>query len=206
MSKPVITLAVLAVAGAALLLPLSRLRADAALAQPAPDFTLQDIAGKSRALKEFRGKFVVLEWTNYDCPFVKKHYSGGNMQALQKSYTGKGVVWLSINTSAPGKQGSYPAAEWAAKAKERGAASTAILLDPDGTVGRAYAAKTTPHMFIINPEGKLIYAGAIDDKPTADAADIATSKNYVKAALDEALAGKPVTVATSKAYGCSVKY
>lgn len=172
----------------------------------APDFTLTDVNGTPHSLSSFAGKHVVLEWVNLDCPFVKKHYSGGNMQGLQKEYTGKGVVWLSINSSAPGKQGHFTADQWKEKLAANQSAATATLLDADGKVGKLYSAKTTPHMYIIDPQGKLIYQGAIDDNPSSDAADIATSKNYVKAALDESLAGKPVTDSSTKAYGCSVKY
>lgn len=174
--------------------------------KPAPDFSLPGADGKTHGLSEFKGKYVVLEWTNHECPFVKKHYSGGAMQGLQKKYTGKGVVWLQIVSSAPGKQGFVTAAQATDLNKSQGVAATATLLDPDGKVGKLYGAQTTPHMFVINPEGKLIYMGAIDDKPSTNAADIATSKNYVAAALDEALAGKPVTTPVTKSYGCSVKY
>jgi peroxiredoxin len=174
--------------------------------QPAPEFTLTDSNGKSHKLSDFKGKFVVLEWLNHGCPFVIKHYGSGNMQGLQKEYTGKDVVWLSIASSAPGKQGNM-SPEDANKAKEeKGSASTAVLLDEDGTVGRLYDAKVTPHMFVVNPEGTLIYMGAIDDVKSTDAADIAGAKNYVKQALDEAMAGKPVSEPTTAAYGCGIKY
>jgi hypothetical protein len=149
---------------------------------------------------------VVLEWVNYDCPFVKKHYGSGNLPKLQKAYTGKGVVWLTINSSAPGKQGNFTSAEIESRSKAAGAAFSAYLLDSDGTVGRAYGAKTTPHMYVIDPAGKLVYAGGIDDKPSTDVADIASAKNFVSAALDEGMAGKAISVATSTPYGCSVKY
>lgn len=174
--------------------------------KPAPDFSLTDIHGKKHSLAEFKGKFVVLEWVNYDCPFVKKHYDSGNMQKLQKDYTAKGVVWLSINSSAAGKQGNFPGDKVAGLIKQKNASPSGYLLDPDGTVGKLYGAKTTPHMYIVNPKGELIYAGAIDDTPSADQADVKTAKNYVSAALDEALAGKAVSVANTQSYGCSVKY
>jgi peroxiredoxin len=174
--------------------------------QPAPAFTLKDTSGKSHNLSDFKGKVVVLEWVNHGCPFVKKHYAPGNMQKLQKEATDKGVVWLSICSSAPGKQGHMDAAAAAAKSKEVNANATAYLLDEDGTVGKAYNARTTPEMFVINKEGVLVYMGAIDDKPTADSGDIASAVNHVTAALEEVLAGKPVTVAKTKSYGCSVKY
>lgn len=180
--------------------------AAAAIGQAAPDFTLADVKGGKHSLSSYKGKWVVLEWINYDCPFVNKHYGSGNLPTLQKTYTGKGVTWLTINSSAPGKQGNFPNPEIESRSRAAGAAFSAYLLDTDGNVGRAYGAKTTPHMYVIDPAGKLVYAGGIDDKPSTDVADIATAKNFVAAALDEALAGKPVTVATSTPYGCSVKY
>ncbi len=194
-----------AVAAAIALCP-SFVSAGAVVGEPAPAFTLSDTRGVQHQLADFKGKLVVLEWVNFDCPFVGKHYGSGNMQRLQKEYTGKGVVWLSIGSSAPGKQGHYSAERIGALVKERGASPTAYLLDEDGTVGRAYGAKTTPHMFIVDGQGKLIYEGGIDDTPSTDQADIASAHNYVKAALDEALAGKPVTTSSSRPYGCSVKY
>lgn len=176
------------------------------IGSPAPDFSLTDTNGNTQTLAQHKGKFVVLEWTNPDCPFVHKHYDSGNMQKLQKEFTAKGVVWLSINTSAPGRQGSYPPEKWNQIVKERGAAPTAVLLDPDGKVGRAYGAKTTPDMFIISPDGKLIYDGAIDSIASPDPSDIPKATNYVQAALDEAMNGKPVATPESRPYGCSVKY
>lgn len=173
---------------------------------PAPDFTLTDTTGKQHSLSDFKEKYVVLEWVNYDCPFVKKHYDSANMQNLQKTYTDKGVVWLSINSSSAGKQGNYSAEEWNKMAQEKGAMPTAILLDTDGQVGKLYDAKTTPHMYVIDPKGQLIYQGAIDDKPSTEGADISTSINYVQKALDESMSGKAVTVSSTKSYGCSVKY
>lgn len=189
-----------------LLLSPQPLRADLKTGEPAPDFTLTDIHGAAQALSSFKGKTVVLEWTNYQCPFVVKHYGSGNMQNLQKSYTGQGVIWLSINSSAEGKQGHFTPEKWKAELAGNKAAPTAVLLDPDGKVGKTYGAQTTPHMYIIDPQGNLIYEGAIDDKASTEAGDIASSKNYVQAALDESLAGKPVSVSSTKAYGCSVKY
>lgn len=174
--------------------------------QAAPPFTLKDTAGKNHALSKFKGKFVVLEWFNSDCPFVKKHYNSGNLPKLQKTYIEKGVVWLAINSSANGKEGYYPPAEAGAKMKESGGKPTALLLDSSGKVGKMYGAKTTPHIFIMNPQGVVIYQGAIDSIASMDSADIAKSQNYVQMALDEALAGKTVSVPTTKAYGCSVKY
>lgn len=174
--------------------------------QPAPDFTLQDIYGNPVSLGKLRDKVVVLEWVNHGCPFVKKHYDSGNMQALQKEFTAKGVQWLSICSSAEGKQGHMKAVQWRKVAKEKGGAATAILLDEWGKVGTLYGAKTTPHMFIIGPTGLLMYQGAIDDTPSTDPADVKGAVNYVRSALDEVLAGKPVSTSTTKPYGCGVKY
>jgi peroxiredoxin len=180
--------------------------ADTTIGQPAPAFSTLDSMGKTQSLDAYRGKWVVLEWTNNECPFVRKHYGSGNMQKLQKAYTSKGVAWLSVISSAPGKQG-YATAERANElTKERGAAPSAVLLDPDGKLGRTYAAKTTPHMFVVDPKGTLVYAGGIDDTPSADPEDIAKARNYVSAALDAGLAGKPIATASSTPYGCSVKY
>jgi peroxiredoxin len=176
------------------------------IGEPAPAFSLQDTNGKTRQLGDFKGKYVILEWVNFGCPFVKKHYDSGNMQGLQKEITGKGAVWLSICSSAPGKQGNMSSEEWNAAEKEKGASATAVLLDAEGKVGKEYGAKTTPHMFVIDPQGKLIYEGAIDSIPSPDKSDIQKATNYVKAAVEEGMAGKPVTTATSKPYGCSVKY
>lgn len=172
----------------------------------APDFSLKDINNKTRALSSFRGKYVVLEWINFNCPFTAKHYSSGNMQKMQKDLAAKGVVWLSINSSAPGRQGNFPPEQVAALLAEKNASPTHYLLDSYGKVGRLYAAKTTPQMFVINPKGVLIYSGAIDDKPTADPTDIASATNYVRLAIDEAQSGKPVKVSSTKSYGCSIKY
>ena len=174
--------------------------------QPAPAFTLTDSNGQSHNLADFKGKFVVLEWLNHGCPFVKKHYDSNNMQKLQKEYTGKDVVWLSIVSSAPGKQGHMSPAETNQAKEEKGSAATAVLLDEDGTVGQLYGAKVTPELYVINPEGNLIYAGAIDDKKSVDPADVEGATNYVKRALDEALAGQPVSTPKTEPYGCSVKY
>ena len=172
----------------------------------APEFTLTDSKGTSHKLSDFRGKFVVLEWLNHECPFVKKHYSGGNMQKLQQEYSAKGVVWLSIISSAPGKQGHRTGPQADADTKDKGAAPTAVLLDPAGEVGKKYDAKTTPEMFVIDKEGKVIYAGAIDTIKSTDSADIAKAENHVRQALDAALAGKPVPTPKTTPYGCSVKY
>ena len=174
--------------------------------QSAPDFSLPDPQGENHSLTDYRGKYVVLEWLNHDCPFVRKHYDSGNMQNLQKTYTAKDIVWLSLNSSAPGKQGHFSPDTCIELTKKKGASPTLILLDPDGKVGKLYSAQTTPHMYVINPEGKLIYQGAIDNTSSVDPDDIPKSKNYVRAALDEALNGKSVTESTTKSYGCSVKY
>ena len=173
---------------------------------PAPAFTLTDTKGKQHNLADFKGKYVVLEWVNFGCPFVKKHYESGNMQATQKKAVDKGVVWLSVNSSAKWKQGNMSPAAWNEEIADRKLASTAVLLDESGAVGRAYGAKTTPHMYIINPDGVLIYKGAIDDKPTSNKDSIPGARNYVLAALDESMAGKPVSTASTTPYGCSVKY
>lgn len=173
---------------------------------PAPDFTATDIHGKARHLSEFKGKPVVLEWHNQSCPYVKKHYETGNMQRLQKDVTGQGGVWLTVISSAPGKQGHVTPAEEEAYLAAQQAAPTDVLLDADGAVGRMYGAKTTPHMFLVDAQGVLVYAGAIDDKPTTDTADVPAAKNFVLAAYQDVKAGKPVSVATTAAYGCAVKY
>jgi peroxiredoxin len=173
---------------------------------PAPGFTAVDSNGRQQSLASYKGKFVVLEWHNQGCPYTKKHYESGNMQRLQKEWTGKGVVWLTVISSAPGTQGFVTPAQENEYLQKMNASPTAVLMDPGGTLGHLYGAKTTPHMFIIDPSGTLIYNGAIDDHPTSDQGDIAGSKNYVSAALQEAMSGKPVTDAATRPYGCSVKY
>ena len=180
--------------------------AGAEVGQPAPDFNVPDTNGQAHQLADYKGKYVVLEWYNPDCPFVRKHYGSGNMQALQKEFTAKGVVWLSIDSSAPGQEGNYPAAKLNEIASSQGAARTALLLDPDGKVGHEYGAKTTPDMYIISPEGKLLYEGAIDNKPSTVLSDIKSATNYVKVALDSSLSGKSVGQTVTRPYGCSVKY
>ena len=172
----------------------------------APAFELKDVQGNVHSLAHFKGKVVVLEWTNYDCPFVKKHYGSGNMQRLQGKYTEKQVVWLSICSSAPGKQGHFTPEVWKKRIEEKGSRAMAVLLDADGKVGRAYGAATTPHMFVIAADGTLQYAGAIDDNPSWDPKTVDGAHNHVAAALDALLAGKSVAVAETKPYGCSVKY
>jgi peroxiredoxin len=193
-------------AAATLVFTLSIVGHAARVGEPAPAFRGTDTRGQVHALSDFKGKFVVLEWHNQGCPYVKKHYSSGNMQRLQKEWTGKGVVWLTVISSAPGAQGHVTAEQADAYVRERQAAPTAVILDASGEIGRAYDAKTTPHMIVIDPAGRLIYDGAIDDKPTTDVADVASAQNYVSAALAAAMAGKPVATAATKPYGCSVKY
>ncbi len=174
--------------------------------QAAPAFELADVNGKVHSLAQYAGKVVVLEWTNYDCPFVKKFYSVGAMQAMQAEYVEKGVVWLSICSSAAGKQGHFTKAEWLERIAKSGAKATAVLLDESGVTGQAYGAKNTPHMFVIDKSGTLAYQGAIDDKRSADSGDIEGARNYVKETLEALLGDKPVEVAETKPYGCSVKY
>lgn len=180
--------------------------ATATVGQAAPAFTARDVSGKAVSLADFKGRHVVLEWVNPGCPYVQKHYGSGNLPATQKDAAAQGVVWLAINSTSP-DHGDYKApaalAAWMASHK---AAATHTLMDESGAVGRAYGARTTPHMYVIDPQGRLVYAGAIDSKPTANPADIATATNHVKVALGEVLAGKPVTTAQTRAYGCSVKY
>jgi peroxiredoxin len=172
----------------------------------APDFTATDSNGRVHKLAEYQDKFVVLEWTNRGCPYTQKHYHSGNMQRLQREWTSRGVIWLTVISSAPGKQGYVKAAEENAYVKQVNAAPTAVLLDPTGVLGHLYDAKTTPHMFIIDPKGILIYNGAIDDRPTTDLADVNGARNYLSLALEEATAGKPVIIPATRPYGCSVKY
>jgi glutathione peroxidase-family protein len=178
----------------------------AKLNESAPDFKLTDSNGSEHSLSDFEGKIVVLEWINYDCPFVKKHYDSKNMQSLQEKYTEEGVIWLAICSSNKGKQGNFSAEEINKRSENHGAKFTAYMIDEDGTVGKMYGAKTTPHMYITDKSGKLVYAGGIDDKASTDIDDIKGSKNYVSLALDELLAGKTVSVQSSAPYGCSVKY
>lgn len=187
-------------------LPLAALVPTAAFAKAAPEFTAVDADGKARSLSEFRGKTVVLEWVNEGCPYVKKHYSG-NMQGLQQAARADGVVWLTIASSAPGKQG-YFADGAAAKTwmESRGAKPTALLLDGDNKVATAYKAKTTPHMFVIDKAGQVVYEGAIDDTPTSKVEDLKTAKNLVSAALADVKAGRTVATPFVTPYGCSVKY
>ena len=172
----------------------------------APEFKGVDSNGKVQTLSQYRGKFVVLEWANKGCPYEQKHYLSGNMERLQREWTAKGVVWLSVISSAPGQQGNVTAAEENAYLKEMHAAPTSAILDGSGQIGHLYGAKTTPHLFVIDPAGKVVYQGAIDDKPTTDQSDIVGARNYLSEALTEAMAGKPVQQAVTRPYGCSVKY
>jgi len=176
------------------------------IGQPAPGFSATDSGGKTVSLADYRGKLVVLEWTNDGCPFVRHYYKRGNMQALQKEFTGKGVIWLSVISSAPGAQGFADGAHADLLTQQRHAAPTAVLLDPSGKLGHLYNAITTPQMFLIDAGGKLIYSGAIDNLPSTDPADIANASPYLKNALDQALAGEPVSLPLTAPYGCSVKY
>ena len=180
--------------------------AQAAVNQPAPAFSVQDTTGKTVNLADYRGKLVVLEWVNPGCPFVQKHYNSGNMPATQKDATAKGVVWLTVSSTAKDASDYKSPADLSAWLTKAHAQPTATLMDTDGKLGRAYGARTTPHMYIVDPQGKLIYAGAIDSKPSTNQADIKVATNYVNQALGEAMGGKPVSQATTTPYGCSVKY
>jgi peroxiredoxin len=174
--------------------------------EAAPDFTATDSNGNVQHLADYTGKYVVLEWTNRGCPYTQKHYNSGNMQRLQREWTQKGVVWLTVISSAPGTQGFATADDENAYVKQIKASPTAVLLDPKGNLGHLYDAKTTPQMFVISPQRILLYDGAIDDRPSTDTADIQGAKNYLSQALEEAMAGRQVSVPTTRPYGCSVKY
>ena len=173
---------------------------------PAPDFTLTDTNGRQHRLSAYEGQWVVLEWLNYDCPFVRKHYNSGAMQQLQERFAERGVVWLSIVSSAPGQQGYFSNDEMNARTEAHGGHQAAVLMDPTGAVGRAYGARTTPHMFVINPDREIVYAGAIDNRPSPDPATLQGATNYVVEALNAAMQGRPVQTARTQPYGCSVKY
>ena len=174
--------------------------------EPAPDFTGVDTQGKTHRLADYRGKTVVLEWTNHDCPYVRKHYGAGNLQEQQREAAAQGVIWLSVISSAPGQQGHVSPAAADELTRSRKAAPHAVLLDPEGRIGRAYEAKTTPHLYIIDEAGKLVYMGGIDSLATADPADIAKATQYVRVALKERAAGQPISAPVTRPYGCSVKY
>jgi peroxiredoxin len=190
---------------AALLPPVSAAQ-EVRVGAPAPAFTAADSRGQTETLAQYRGKYVVLEWHNQGCPFTRKHYTSGNMQALQREWTAKGVVWFTVISSAPGKQGYVTPDEENAYLAQVHAAPTAVLMDPEGKLGRLYNAKTTPQMIVIDPAGNVIYDGAIDDRPTPDPADVHGARNFVSDALSEAMAGKPVGTSHTRPYGCSVKY
>jgi hypothetical protein len=190
----------------ALMLAASPVSAEPRIGQMAPDFSGVDSSGKTRSLSELRGKTVVLEWTNNECPLVGKHYSTGNMQKLQKEAVAKDVVWLSVISSAPGRQGHVAPKKADQLTASRKASPTAVILDGEGKIGHAYAARTTPHMFVINPKGTLVYKGAIDDKPSANHGDVPIARNYVREALNALTEGKAINPAATRAYGCSVKY
>ena len=179
--------------------------AAAVVGQPAPNFTVTDLSGKPVSLADYKGRTVVLEWHNFGCPFVQKHYRSGNMQALQKKYAGD-VVWLAVNSTHKSASDYTEPAKLTAQLKEFGAAPARYLMDEPGTMGMAYGAKVTPHMYVIDPSGKVVYNGAIDDKRSANVEDVKVAKNYVVAALDELKAGKPVSTPSTNPYGCTVKY
>jgi peroxiredoxin len=195
-----------AVTALGVLAPRGSLASAATVGAAAPAFSLTSSAGSVVALADQRGKIVVLEWTNHDCPYVRKHYDTGNMQGLQHEATGQGVVWLTIISSAPGRQGHVSPAEANELTVKRKASPSAVLFDPTGTVGKAYGALTTPHMYVITRDGVLAYAGAIDDKPTTRRADVETAQSYVRPALAAVAAGQPVKVPLTRAYGCTIKY
>jgi hypothetical protein len=177
-----------------------------AIGQAAPEFSVTDASGHPQKLADQKGKYVVLEWFNFGCPFIRKHYDSGNMQKLQDAYRAKGVIWYSVNSSAAGKEGYGDAAKLMKEMDEHKGHPTAILPDPKGTLARLYKAKTTPHMFVIDPKGILIYKGALDSIASTDVADVPKATNYVSKALDESMSGKPVTTSATAPYGCSVKY
>ena len=201
MSKHVFSLMVLTMA-----LSVACARAQVTTGEPAPEFTLTDTKGTAHNLSDFRGKYVVLEWVNHGCPFVVKFYKPGEMQKLQAEMTGQDVVWLSICSSAKGRQGHMSNDDWNAKIEETGTAATAVLIDEDGTVGKLYGARTTPHMYVIDPAGNLIYQGAIDSIRSTNSDDIANAENYIRSAVAQHMAGEQVVVAETQAYGCGVKY
>jgi peroxiredoxin len=194
------------VVGLSALVLAASLHASPAVGQSAPDFALRDTSGKAVKLSDFRGKHVVLEWTNPGCPYVRKHYDSGNMPATQKDAVDKGVVWLAINSTSKSSDEYLEPAKLIAWQKERKASPTATLIDEEGTAGKAYGARTTPHMYIVDPQGRLIYAGGIDSIPSSNPDDIRKAVNYVRQGLNEALAGKPLSAAVTRPYGCSVKY
>lgn len=205
-NKLYITAAVIIAVLVALNMTVVNERTSAVVGESAPLFEVMDAYGNTHSLSDYEGKFVILEWLNHDCPFVRKHYDGENMQKLQEKYTEQGVIWLSVISSVPGTQGYLEAEEAQAITKEKNASPTAVLLDTNSIMGRAYDARVTPHMYIINPEGILLYNGAIDDKPTARLRDLDGAFNYVDAAMASAMNGEEIEIKTSTPYGCTVKY
>lgn len=199
-------LSAVALAGGAYLLTTSDANAAVEIGAAAPNFSVQDASGATRTLAEFRGRTVVLEWTNHGCPYVRKHYDSRNMQNLQHEATAQGVVWLQVISSARGQQGYLDGAGALARVQTEGAHPTATLLDPTGAMGHAYGATNTPHMFIISGEGRVVYQGAIDDQDSANPRTIQGANNYVRAALADISAGRAIATAQTRAYGCSVKY
>jgi peroxiredoxin len=193
-------------AASVLVRPRVSLAAAAKVGEPAPDFTAPSTTGSPVSLGSYKGKIVVLEWTNHECPYVRKHYETGNMQTLQREATGQGVVWLTLISSAKGEQGYVTAAQADELTRSRKASPTAVLLDEPGAVGRMYGATNTPHMYVVDRTGMLVYAGAIDDRPTTRRADVPGANNYVRAALDAVAASQPVKTPITRAYGCTVKY
>ena len=191
---------------AAAFFSVSAMAAGVKTGKAAPDFTLKDPSGAEHSLSQYRGKYVVLEWVNFECPFVKKHYSNGDMQSLQRKYTAEGVVWLSICSSAPGKQGYLKPRNAAKKIEKNKFSATAYLLDEEGRVGRLFGAKTTPHMYVVDPSGAVAYQGAIDSIRSFDSSDIANAENYVAECLDAGISGKVIPASSTPPYGCSVKY
>jgi peroxiredoxin len=197
---------VVLLAPSGVLLPRTAWAATAKVGAAAPAFTVGATTGKSVTLADYKGQLVVLEWTNHECPYVRKHYESGNMQALQKEATGQGVTWLTIISSSPGTQGHVSARDADELTVTRKAAPSAVLLDPTGVVGQMYGATNTPHMYVIDKAGTLVYAGAIDDRPTTRRSDVPGAQNYVRAALQSVAAGQPVKTPVTRAYGCTVKY
>jgi len=193
-------------AASVLVRPRPSLAAAAKVGEPAPDFTAPSTTGSPVSLGSYKGKIVVLEWTNHECPYVRKHYETGNMQTLQREATSQGVIWLTLISSAKGEQGYVTAAQADELTRSRKASPTAVLLDEPGVVGRMYGATNTPHMYVVDRTGMLVYAGAIDDRPTTRRADVPGANNYVRAALDAVAASQPVKTPITRAYGCTVKY
>jgi peroxiredoxin len=204
--RQALTVLAASAASSTLIAPGAPARAAVQTGMSAPDFTAKDSKGAQHTLAAYRGKTVILEWTNHECPYTVKHYATGNMQALQAAATGSGAVWLTVVSSRPGEQGHVKATEADRLTATRRARPTAVLLDPKGQLGRLYDARTTPHMFVIDGAGMLVYMGAIDDRPTASQSSVKGARNYVREALDAVAAGRPVALPSTRPYGCSVKY